>query len=232
MPSLLTNTIFYEKLLEALDKNFEIKYRNQDDTMFKTDKSFLYANISNILDINNPYNLEKITTSFDNKYLVKNNFSHEIILINIAIISTNILSDELNKFYNSIKGIEKEKAIIDLDKLFAKDNNVDVNFKKYSKSFIPNIKELNYIQKLYNDQQHFPLGDIYFMNALKKFKKIINKRFINKKYNKYNYNKSLDFSDEFINSKIHNSLSYNDVINNTLEKAYNEAYTYLKKVLL
>lgn len=230
LKTIILNTLFYKMLLSRLDDGFELNVRsmmNDGSLMFKTDKAFLYANISNILDISNNHNLSDLEYNFRDAYIKSYNYNYMMIKINLAIIASKTLKRFTRIIFNAVPNSEKEFEIAYL-KYSGYKNIADL----FDNSFNPTLEELDYIKYLYEYQQYFPLGDKYFNNALLKFEKIIKKHhFISKKYSDYNYNIKTSFTDDNLTSPIYNNKSFIDIINTALDGAYNEANKYLKGLL-
>lgn len=239
MPLLITNYVFYTRLLEKLDSDFEVKLRSKTpngDLMFKTDRGFLYSNIMPIIRVNNTHNLVDLKYNrFENLQVQKTNYDREIILMNIAIIASSILEESIKPYMAEIKGYDDSVIERDIDILVAKNNAISLEkrlTKTFDKSFIVSFKELDYIKYLFNRQQFFPLADIYFENNTRYLKKLLNKKVYSKKTKLYNYKAKINLSDEFINSKVYKNKSLNNVIDEAFNDAYLEIEKYLKGLLL
>lgn len=238
MPSLVTSALFYKKLLEKLDNSFELKLREKmstGDILFKTEKHFLYGNISNIIETNNPHKLKPLGyKNLDNKYIINHDFDKDLMLINIGIISSAVLNKYLSIYFSSLSGFNAEIARRDIDIIYAKSAGISKNIiKEFDKSFITTFKELDFIKHQYNKQYFFPVGDLYFENALRLLKRLLGKKIrFTKKSKLYNYKAKPGLSDEFINSKVDSNKSFIDIIDIALESAYKESVNYLKGLLL
>lgn len=242
MALLITNYLLFDKVLKKLDLSFETSRRmktQNGDLMFKTKKAFLYANINSISLVENKHNLVDIDYKlFKNKYIADKNFDHDMILMNIGIISSTILKECTLDYFSNLKGFDKLTFSRDIDILMGKSNGIDLD-KGLNKVFDIDLnivfKELDYIKFLLNDQQFFPLGDVHFENNINTLKRLFRKKrfFKNNNLKEYLYHSKCSMSDEFINSKVYNNTkSFNDIFNEAFDKAFKEIDKYLKGLLL
>lgn len=235
MPSLATNTAFYMMLLEKLDNEFEPKLRakmQNGDIMFKTDKPFLYANIQEVINLNNYHMIKPLEASFLFEVPNDTRYDHDVILMNIGIISSLTLLEHLAPIFTEISGLSVESAQYELDLAFHKSQTNESLYSINDKSFIPSFKELDHISFLLNRQTAFPMGNIYFENNLNLLKKLLKKKHLfKKKYSLYNYNKKPILKKEDLDTKLSSNHSYNDLINRSLSYAFDNVLKYLKDLL-
>lgn len=236
MPLLLTSYKFYQDILDNLDKKYETsKRKNMENgnTMFKCDKPFLYANIYNIFEFNDKYQISKrlikqIDNIDDNAYqFIKNhNFDREIVLMSIALLS-------IQKLYNGISDYIKDYTaydIRDLDYMFAKKSGLNpLNISNdFDTSFISNFNELDYIKFIVNNEIKFPLSEIIFEDNLCKLNKILKYRGIKKMFNK---KYSAFYYDKFDGKNI-NIIEFDKLYQSILDDTYLRIVKFLNNIYL
>ena len=236
MPLLLTSYIFTTKVMDKIDKNYEIKKRQtikDGNKMFTSDKFFLYSNLLNILSINDKYDVaKKLLDSLDelegdtSEYIMKNRFDKNIILISSSLIcmySFNKSYEEYLKKYN-------EEDIRDLDYMFSSKNDLNpLNIlNDFDKALLVEFKEYDFIKFLINKEIHFPYGEKQLENNLKTLKKVLKYNFLiqpfHKKYKPFFYNK--------FNGKNVTLYEFEQLFSKAVDDAYHMVEKYLNSIYL
>lgn len=243
MSLLLTNYNMSQKILDTLDKTYELKLRNKlfnGDLLFKSNKVFIYANILNILNMHN--NLDKriidkidIIKEKSISYIKKNNYNKEYIILMISLITSVNIYKKTEGYFESIKEYDDIIFKRDIDYIY----NNTYNFvdptksnlsKTFDKAFNITYDIYDFIKYILNEGPLLPIGDRIFEYYLNKFKNILSISNINKlikKYNIYAYTKNTCVSDSFIKSPIYNDLSFIDLI----DEIYNDTLIEINKYL-
>ena len=236
MPLLLTSYIFTTKVMDKIDKNYEIKKRQtikDGNKMFTSDKFFIYSNLLNILSINDKYDVaKKLLDSLDelegdtSEYIMKNRFDKNIILISSSLIcmySFNKSFEEYFKKYN-------EEDIRDLDYMFSSKNDLNpLNIlNDFDKALLVEFKEYDFIKFLINKEIHFPYGEKQLENNLKTLKKALKYNFLSqpfhKKYKPFFYNK--------FNGKNVTLYEFEQLFSKAVDDAYHMVEKYLNSIYL
>ncbi|MCR5706510.1 MAG: hypothetical protein K6G48_06925 [Acholeplasmatales bacterium] len=236
MPLLLTSYIFNNEIFDMLDKEYEVKRRQSlahGSTMFKTNKSFLYSNILDILSIEDKYNVSKrLLESLDEleaatyEYILARKFDTQIIQIGLSLIIQKSLYDEIEDLISTYS----KEDIRDLDYMVAKKHSVPVTnlAKEFDESFVVEFKEYDFIKFLVNKETSFPLAEKVLERNLNLLSKALKRNRLQQVFHKKNvefyYNK---FSGENINLA-----PFEAVYNKALNRAYDRAKKYLDYIYL
>lgn len=259
MPLIMTNFLLANRLLNELDKTYEINIRknlNNGDLLFKSDKVFTYSNFFEIVKFydlrinkNNSYDLydslnkeETFQNIIDNSisYIKSNSFNKDNIILLLSIITAYNIKKVTDPYFLHFK--EKFSWDIniqsrDADYYYSLDNceiNLSIPLTKtFDKSFIYSFIDFDFIKQIFNNNLWFPLGDKLFEKSLDGFRKYLSKKKLSKVIkNPYPFYFYVEDKKTLTNKEFLKSKHFeNNSFYDLLEIAYNNSLNQANKIL-